>query len=560
MLRRATIEQLIPILKKDLKRALSMSVPGFPKPYYCAFLLRDVHSFNTWASSGSTYKNNSDRSRTVNCDLRVGSYLYDQISDGGIREEEEELESVNHVSVPIDEKHYDGLRMSLWRLLEAKFREALADYNHKESRRISTVDPNDGLKSFVRGKRANIKRLTKMDVYDQDYWTKFCKRVSLWISELPGLSSSWVDFDVVQETKIFISTEGTVQAQNHQMFSLSANLKKLAKDGSHLEQELVINCGTVGELPDMGRLKELISAKHEILQKQAKAKRVHSFSGPVLLHPGPAGLLFHEAIGHRLEGSRLLASGEGQTFKDQVGKQILSVPLTVRDDPTLRAYEDTKCIGSYYYDDEGTKAQNTTLIEEGVLKGFLNTRAPLTKTKYQSNGHARTAAQQKPMSRMAVTIVEGKEGIPLERLKEKLIKEIRKQKKPYGLIVYDTNGGETETNAYDFQAFSGQIAHATIIYPNGREEFVRGVNFVATPLQALGNIVAYSDSPEVDNGFCGAESGILPITTISPAILVSNLELQSKDEQFVTPNILQRPKSLRRSKNRKKKTRKKRRS
>jgi hypothetical protein len=149
---------------------------------------------------------------------------------------------------------------------------------------------------------------------------------------------------------------------------------------------------------------------------------------------------------------------------------------------------------------------------------------------------------------MAVTIVEGKNGQSLDKLKVKLIQEIKRQKKPFGMIVYETNGGETDTTRYDFQAFSGDISYATLVYPNGKEVCVRGVNFVGTPLQSLSNIVAVGDSSEVDNGFCGAESGLIPITTIAPAVVVSNLELQSKDEELVTPNILKRPQSLKRRK------------
>ena len=70
--------------------------------------------------------------------------------------------------------------------------------------------------------------------------------------------------------------------------------------------------------------------------------------------------------------------------------------------------------------------------------------------------------------------------------------------------------------------------------------------FVGTPLQTLGDIVAVGDLPELDNGFCGAESRRIPISTISPAVLRSNLELQGKDEELVTPSILQRPKTLKR--------------
>jgi predicted Zn-dependent protease len=559
MLTRSTVESLIPILKKDARRALLMSVPGFPKPYYCSFLLKDIHWFNTWASSGSTCRSQRDRMRHVYCDLRVGSYDYDQVTEGGLRELDDELESSSHCSVPIDDKDYDGLRITLWKLLESKFREALSDFNQKEASRISTLDPNNGLRSFTRTKRASFRHHARMNQVDYEAWGKFCKRASLWISQLPKLSGSWVEFDSSQETRIFISTEGTLTVQNAQVFCLSANIHRLTKEGSRLEQEVVLNCGSLSELPDMATFKKMVLEKYEQLQRVAKAKKIHAFSGPVLLYPGPAGLLFHEAVGHRLEGSRLLSSGEGQTFKGQEGKQIFSLPITVRDNPLLKEHNGQKCIGAYTYDDEGTKAQDTVLIEDGVLKGFLSTRAALQKGRYSSNGHARTKQHQRPISRMAVTIIEGKNGEPLDRLKAKLISEIKRQKKPFGLIVYETNGGETDTTNYDFQAFSGDISYATLVYPNGKEICVRGVNFVGTPLQSLSNIIAVGDNPELDNGFCGAESGLLPISTIAPAVLVRNLELQGKDEELVTPSILKRPQSLRRRR-KSKQQRKKRRS
>jgi predicted Zn-dependent protease len=548
MLTRSTVEKLIPILKHDTKRALKMCVPGFPKPYYCSFLLKDIHWFNTWASSGSECRSQQDRTRHIYCDLRVGSYNYDQVSEGGLHELDEELESSSYSSVPIDDKDYDGLRITVWKLLESKFREALTDFNQKEAARLATRNSNNSLRSFTRAKRTSFRHHSRMDQVDYEAWSKFCKRASLWLSQLPRLSGSWVEFDVSQETRIFVNTEGSLTVQNSQVFCLSANLHRLTKEGSRLEQEVVLNCGSLSELPDMSEFKRLILQKYEQLQRVAQAKKIHAFSGPVLLYPGPAGLLFHEAVGHRLEGSRLLSSGEGQTFKEQEGKQIFSLPITVRDNPQLREFNGKRCIGSYTYDDEGVKAQDAVLIEDGVLKGFLSTRAALKSGRHTSNGHARTKQHQRPISRMAVTIIEGKNGEPLDRLKTKLIQEIKRQKKPFGMIVYETNGGETDTTNYDFQAFSGDIAYATLVYPNGKEVCVRGVNFVGTPLQSLGNIVAVGDSPELDNGFCGAESGLLPISTIAPAVLVRNLELQGKDEELVTPTILKRPQSLKRKK------------
>jgi TldD protein len=249
-------------------------------------------------------------------------------------------------------------------------------------------------------------------------------------------------------------------------------------------------------------------------------------------------------VGHRLEGNRLLASGEGQTFKDQIGKRIIDVNLSIRDNPKLKKFDGKGCIGAYEFDDEGMPAQEATLIKDGVLCGFLTSRAPLPVPGYQPNGHARNKSFQRPISRMAVTIIEASGGVSLERMKELLIEEVRKQNKPFGMIVYETSGGETDTTTYDFQAFSGEISFATLLYPNGKEVYVRGVNFVGTPLQALSNIVAIGSEQELNNGFCGAESGFIPVSTISPAVLIRNLELQQKDEEQVSQYLLPRPRRI----------------
>jgi predicted Zn-dependent protease len=272
-----------------------------------------------------------------------------------------------------------------------------------------------------------------------------------------------------------------------------------------------------------------------------RAKAIHSFSGPVLLYPLASGLLFHEAIGHRLEGSRLLSSGEGQTFKGQEGKRVLTVDLSIRDNPRLRKFNGTHCIGFYEFDDEGTPARSALLVDRGTLKGFLTTRAPIELKDYIPNGHARNKKSERPISRMGVTIVDGRKGLAIAQLRKKLVEEIKRQGKQYGMIVYEVLGGETDTGSYNFQAFSGEIAYATLIDTRGKEFPVRGVNFVGTPLQALSNIIAYGDELVIDNGYCGAESGFVPVTTISPAVLLSSLELQAKDEELVTQYILPRP-------------------
>ena len=265
MLRKRIVDRIIPILKKDVRRALTMKVKGFPRPYYCSFLLRDIRWFNTWASSGSTYRKRSDHTRNVYCDLRLGSYRCDQTTDGGLNDNNEELDSVAHVTVPIDDHDLSGMRVSLWRLSEAKFREAITDHNDKMASRIHTIDSNQKYPSFARARPRTSIKYGSAEPVDEMYWMHFCKQASKWLSRLPHVSGNWVELDSQRETHIFVSTEGSVIVQNRQVFSLHATIRNLISEGTFIEQELDLNCGTLRELPDMKTFRRMMLQKYQQL-------------------------------------------------------------------------------------------------------------------------------------------------------------------------------------------------------------------------------------------------------------------------------------------------------
>ncbi len=80
------------------------------------------------------------------------------------------------------------------------------------------------------------------------------------------------------------------------------------------------------------------------------------------------------------------------------------------------------------------------------------------------------------------------------------------------------------------------------VYPDGRpDELIRGVDIVGKPLASFKNILATSDQAQIFNGYCGAESGSIPVSAVSPAILVSQIETQKKQNSQRRPPILPRP-------------------
>jgi hypothetical protein len=122
-----------------------------------------------------------------------------------------------------------------------------------------------------------------------------------------------------------------------------------------------------------------------------------------------------------------------------------------------------------------------------------------------------------------------------------LLEEIKRQNKPYGYYFQDITGGYTTTGRQGFQAFKVLPLVVYKVYPDGKEELVRGADLVGTPLSSFAKILAASDKPGVFNGYCGAESGSVPVSAISPALLIGEMEIQKKDQSRDQPPLLPAP-------------------
>jgi TldD protein len=166
------------------------------------------------------------------------------------------------------------------------------------------------------------------------------------------------------------------------------------------------------------------------------------------------------------------------------------------------------------------------LVEGGVLRSFLLSRAPVAGFS-RSNGHGRSSPGRDPVARMANLVVQSSRTLSPAKLKEALLAEVRRQQKPFGLFIKDVTGGNTDTSGYAYQAFKGQ---PRLVYKidakTGEETLVRGVEIVGTPLTSINKIVGTGTETRVFNGYCGAESGFVPVSTVAPAILISEIELQ----------------------------------
>ena len=540
-LTRRSTRVFVEALDDECRRTMRhLRVPGYPRPYYLSYLLRDIHTLQIWGRLGNINYITDQDTRNLYCDCRVGSYRFDQVSEGGLDDNDTEAETFDYVEMPIG-NDADALKYHVWKLTDGKYREAVRHYLRKKSHHISFVDPNDGVPSFRRARPIVDVRPRPTRPLDVERWKRYVVRSSRVVKDHPQVKNSFVELRVRDVSRVFVNSEGSQLLDQQRICELNCELWLLTRGGEGVRTRVVHVTTDERELPDLRTFNREIRAKIALLLQLARAPSLKSYAGPVLLAPGPAGILLHEVLGHRLEGSRLLSTREGQTFKRDLGKQILPGFLSVVDDPTLAVSRGVATAGSYRYDDEGSPAARAELVRRGQLTGFLSGRAPVGRGRARANGHARNEYHERPVSRMANLVVEAEGGVPHDELRRRFREQIARQGVPFGIMILDAEGGETATEAYDFQAFMGAVTQAVQVFPDGREGLVRNVNFVGTPLSALRTVVAAGDSPRCHNAFCGAESGVIPVSTTCPALLLSNLELQASDQRKFAPYVLPMP-------------------
>jgi hypothetical protein len=371
-----------------------MRVPGHPRPHYISFLVREEEGWRIQAKYGARIADTHDVKRNAFVDVRVGSTRSDQVRDGGLLDNDKEAESYSYVDLPFG-SNLDGLRHGLWRLTDARYREAVDALLQKRAHELTWIDPNRHLAAFECRDPIRDLDWRSLPEVDHDHWAALVERVSHRLKRYVEIRDSHVEFQAEHTCRIFVNSEGSAQVHCQPIWSLECYLWLLSERGDAFPWTVRRMVTDPSELPDESTFLTEIRRAVRKLRKLAQAPTLRSFCGPALLDPVPAGLLIHEAVGHRLEGNRLLASGEGQTFKDSVGERILPPFLSVRDDPRLERFEDRSLVGHFRYDDEGVEAQEARLVERGRLQGFLTSRVGIAR-RHRSNGptdtHAATTA------------------------------------------------------------------------------------------------------------------------------------------------------------------------
>ena len=307
------------------------------------------------------------------------------------------------------------------------------------------------------------------------------------------------------ETTLIVRYDGVIAADIRPMVRLS--IKVILTDGKKRETGSYGGGGRLGlsSFDDLTLAqmtdKAITEARDKLTAKEAPAGVM-----PVVLGPGWAGIILHEAVGHGLEGD--FNRKKMSAFSGRIGEKVAAAGVTVVD-----AGDIPNRRGSLSCDDEGTPTGETVLIEDGVLRGYLQdiVNARLMKATSTGNGRRQSYAYP-PMPRMTNTFMRGGESSP-----EEIIASVKS-----GIYAADFNGGEVDITNGNFVFVASKAQRIE----NGKlGDILKGVTIIGNGPAIMPKVSMVGNDFSLDPGVgtCGKNGQWVPVGVGQPTIKVDTI-------------------------------------
>jgi len=550
---KAVTEEILDVVAEEMNRDMTdLAIPGQPKPYHIAYKITEVDVNDVAASLGHTTSKRNRHFVNLEVRVRVGSPQFDNTNF--VVPQADEIDGVVALNLPLDATPRIA-RRAAWLITDSAYKEALIQLRVKvEARRAGSTRPPDVASfSSLNGQAPAPKPDEKKDVKKDEKKKPapppgpnvivaeepVLVPVLETLDELEGraktLSGLFRDHAHVRDSRVavtsylerrwYITTEGTSVTDTRRASGVLISASGRADDGQMLSQYFLRYGHTARDLPNDDELKAESKKLSETIAALAKAPLMDRYSGPVMFEGEGAVGIIRSTLAPHLGGTPVpegLSPAEVKTFggalTDKVGLRPLSPILTIVDDPTAKDGGGKALIGGYRIDDEGVPAQRVEVVKDGTLKTLLTSRTPSQKGQ-QSNGHARRTADGGSFHGSATNLfVTGKGAMGRAQLQQKLVAAAKAEGQKYGLLIKRFDDAAI-TSAPEFsrrelvamikstdQALPPPSILAYRVYPNGKQELVRGVQLAEVPMRAWKDILGVSREITSNNFLAASES------------------------------------------------------
>jgi hypothetical protein len=558
-------------MRDELERSRQLRVVGGGGdeiPYFISYMLSDTDSFTVSAAFGAVDGATRNRYRFPVIEVRVGSYEFDNtghIFSGLYTGSRYDVEAL-----PLDD-NYLSLREGFWLGTDHAYKAAVESIARKRAALNNATATSDKLSDFSKADAVTSLGKIGAPKIDEAGWTARIAKLSGIFSAYPDVLASGVEFHLNQGPTYLVNSEGTAVRYPDDVIWCYAKAEGQADDGMFIREGFSVQALGAAQFPPDAELQKAITAMGEHVKALSHAPAAESmFSGPVLFEPQAAAQLLAQLLGDNLRLPRKPVAEPGRNvnffpseFEGRIGGRVMPDWMDVIDDPTQTAWQGKPLVGFYAFDFEGVKPKPVSLIEKGVLRSFLTTRQPI-KNSPASNGHARLpGAYGTRMAAISNLFVKAAQPTPLADLKTRLIQLCKDRDKPYGMLVrkldfpFSADNGEVQTLSAASMQSGGSARPVSPpvliyrVYPDGREELVRGLRFRGVSSRSLRDILAASTETAlfdyINNGAplarLGAGGFLAPAAVIAPGLLFEEMELERPQDQLQKPAIVPPPNS-----------------
>ncbi|MGL6314815.1 metalloprotease TldD [Vibrio sp. WXL103] len=375
------------------------------------------------------------------------------------------------------------------------------------ARGIAQQGQNGSVQAFKRSdNQAYYQAVNPLESWQKEQKTKLLKELDAYIrTKEPLIQEVSISLNGVHENMLVAATDGTFAGDIRPLVRLSISV--LAQRGERRERGSAGGGGRVGYdffLDDLeGQQRAYHFADEAIRQAMVNLDADAAPAGtmPVVLGNGWPGVLLHEAVGHGLEGD--FNRKESSVFSGKIGDQVTSSLCTIVDDGTMAHRR-----GSLNVDDEGVNGQYNTLIEGGVLKGYMQDKLNARLMGVKPTGNARRESYAHlPMPRMTNTYM-----LPGEHTPEEIISTVKK-----GLYAPNFGGGQVDITSGKF-VFS--TSEAYLIEDGKITRPVKGATLIGSGIEAMQQVSMVGNDLDIDRGVgvCGKAGQSVPVGVGQPTL------------------------------------------
>ena len=545
-------DPMLQAMHDEIERSRKLTLSNLEAPYFIEYLIDEEESFSVTASLGGLVGRHRERFRLPEVHVRVGDYKFDNTNytgSGFLFGARYNLERF-----PLEDA-YPLLRRYLWLQTDSAYKSAVEAISRKRAA-LRNLTAGEQLNDFAHAEPVHYNRALARLAIDEEAWTNRVRALSAVFAQYPEVENSTVVMESSDGGYYLVNSEGTEVRARESTTYLRAQATAQAPDGMTVRDAVTFHSLDATHMPTDVELNRGLTALAENVVALAHAPKGEDYSGPVLFAGVAGAQIFAEVLGRNLALTRRPAMEQGRgggvsasELEGRTGARVLPDSFDVVDDPTQKEWRGRPLYGSYDVDREGVAAAPLHLIEKGVLKGFLLTRQPVRGFE-GSNGRARMPGNYGAAAAgFSNLFIGSSETSPAAELKQKLIELCRTRDKPYGIMVRKMDFPSSASLDEARRLLSGSPGSTPPVsipilvykvYPDGREELVRGLRFRGLNARSLKDILAAGDDSTVFEfmnspapfALIGASSFAAETSVVAPSILIDDLELHPAEEEL----------------------------